>query len=1273
MAGGEVESTIVTKVVRKLLGKAAKRAGAEAGEEVAKDIAEGAGKQAGKNLGKDLARDSGQAATDAERKTARSLEEGRTGQAPEATTTTKDPINVATGEVSFAQSDVSLPGALPLVLSRVHLSSYRQGGLFGISWASMLDQRLEVAADAIRYAAADGTIRTYPRAFSSGTSLPPTSGPARLLTWLGADGYAIDDPRSGQRFHFRMPRGVHQNTWPITAISDRNGNQIDFDYDSFGVLNAVRHSGGYQVAVDTDGPTARKRIRALRLLTEESSEGVALVRYGYDPDGNLNEVTNSSGLPFRFDYDDPGRMTGWTDRNGHGYHYEYDHRGRAVAGYGTDGYLNASLRYDVGGRWSVLTDSLGQETTYQINERGQVVAETNALGHTTVSEWDERDRLISRTDPLGHTVRHWYDEYGNRAQVQFPDGTYLRSVFDELNMPVQVTGPDGAIWRSTYDQAGNLTAVTDPLGAVTRYTYDGHGGLASVTDPLGNTSRVDANPAGLAVRVTDPLDAITTYQRDEFGRIVAVTDPVGGITRLGWSVEGHRTTHTTPAGGTETWEYDPEGNLVTTVDAVGQATHIAYGPFDVPTSRTGPDGITLTFDHDTELRLIAVTGPQGLTWSYTYDPAGNLVRESDFNGRILRYEHDPTGRLSARVNGAGESITYTRDALGNVVEERAGDRTTHFTYDAAGQLTHAIGPDADVTVQRDPLGRVLAETCNGRSVTFAYDSAGRRIHRRTPSGAETVWTYDPVGRPVGMATGGQTLQFTYDAAGREVRRHIGAGAILDQRYDIGHRLISQALWGAPTPATGSQRRQDRQDGRLSQSESEPRLLQFRTYGRRLDGHITAINDRLSGGRHYDLDRVNRAMTVTAQGWSERYAYDQIGSLTAADLPAGSDDDLLTATTGQYTYTGTLIRRAGRVVCDYDAQGRLIRRRYLALSGQIREWTYSWAPDDLLVAVVTPEGDYWRYRYDPLGRRIGKQRLIANGDGVAEEVDFTWDGPAVIEETRIAEDRPAHTVTWDYQPGTFTPLTQTERLHLAANSQEWVDQQFHAIIADQNGIPAELVDPAGNLSGHNATTLWGNPTVGSGGTNCALRFPGQYYDTETGYHYNYHRYYDPTVGRYITPDPLGLAAGANHYSYVTNPYALIDPLGLKGAEGPHLALGRVSPTADVEIGGTMYRDIPHPDELYNFARRMNAITFKHEMFADLRAQYPGFENRKAFTEHLIDRVVRMNGKISFSLLGVDAKKILAGMEESFTAEEVRYLARNDAARAITTFFHGAPPF
>jgi RHS repeat-associated protein len=135
------------------------------------------------------------------------------------------------------------------------------------------------------------------------------------------------------------------------------------------------------------------------------------------------------------------------------------------------------------------------------------------------------------------------------------------------------------------------------------------------------------------------------------------------------------------------------------------------------------------------------------------------------------------------------------------------------------------------------------------------------------------------------------------------------------------------------------------------------------------------------------------------------------------------------------------------------------------------------------------------------------------------------------------------ITWDYRPGTFTPLAQAEHTTWRQAPQDQVDSRFYAIVTDLIGSPSELVAPDGSLAGYQQHTLWGATLWHPGGAATPLRFPGQYHDDETGLHYNNHRYYDPAAGRYLTPDPLGLAPAPNPHTYVPNPLVLADPLGL----------------------------------------------------------------------------------------------------------------------------------
>lgn len=1140
-----------------------------------------------------------------------------------------DPIDVATGAMLLPATDVTLPGSLPLVVERTHVSSYRAGAWFGPTWASTFDERVQLDGDGVVYAAADGMRLVYPVPVP-GEPVLPVKGPRRPLTWDGRPGgvMTIADPQTGitRTFGGLVPTeepGILQ--LPLESMEDRNGARIDFERTATGTPTAIRHSGGSYVAVETDViGEAGARVTALRLLDEPPSpyepptapgRGTTLIRYGYDDAGNLTEVTNSSGKPLRFTYDAEGRITSWTDRNDTSYGYTYDASGRVVRTEGSDGFLSGLLAYDPETRTTTVTDSLGNERTYRYNAAALVTEETDPLGHKTLTKWDERgaDRL-SVTDPLGRTTRYVYDEQGNLAKVVLPDGSSGEALYNDLCRPVEVTEPGGGRWLHAYDDRGNLVATTDPAGAETRYTHDDQGRLAAVTDALGNVSRVECDAAGLPVAITDALGHRTTVRRDVFGRIVEAVDPLGRATRTTWTTEGRPSRREYPDGTSETWAWDGEGNLVTHTDTAGNITRHEAGHFDLPTSRTDPDGTTYAFTYDTELRLTGVTNPQGLTWSYAYDAAGRLTSETDFNDRTLTYAHDAAGGLASRTNGAGETLHFTRDALGRATEQRADDAeaVTTFAYDAAGNLVRAVNADAEVVYERDVLGRVLSESVNGRATSYAYDALGRRVRRVTPSGLASEWTYDAAGRPTELVGDAGGLTFAYDAAGRETERRLGEGATLTQEWDAADRLATQVVRGAE------------------------RLLQHREYAYREDGYLREIRELTSGTRRFALDPAGRVTTVRAHGWTERYAYDGAGNVTSATAPDHSAP-------GQREFEGTLIRRAGRTTYEHDAQGRLVRKARKLLNGRTRVWTYTWDAEDRLREAVTPEGERWQYAYDPLGRRISKRCEGRDGETL-----FAWDGTRLAEQT-AADGR---TTTWDYAPGTHRPLTQTDSTRLtrsagksliegfAEEAERDFGTRFHAVITDAVGTPTELITPTGELSWQHRTTLWGTPLPApttEGTPDCPLRFPGQYHDPETGLHYNYFRYYDPETARYVTADPLGLVPAPNPRSYVHNPLTWTDPFGLAPYERFR---------ADTRTKETIFNE--------GFAPRGSNMNLEEHVYgiAGDYTPHSGFVSTTDSSNHAFSRLKTADGHVYLvreSESGIDVNKEIPGNPMSHERE------------------------
>ncbi|MEV0975782.1 DUF6531 domain-containing protein [Streptomyces sp. NPDC049915] len=1044
----------------------------------------------------------------------------------------RDPIDVATGDMALTRTDLTLPGVLPLVLERTHLSSYRHGGWFGPTWASTLDQRIQADDKGLVYATADGARLCFPIPDTeTNTPVRPLTPGSRLtLTWdTDVDGaIRVTDPDTGLAHVFHSPVPAAGDTavdLPLQHIEDRNGNRITIRYADGGgdIPTAVVHSGGYHIALDHH-PT-QPRITGLRLLDPAHPDrpGTTILTFGYDEHGHLTEEINSSGLPLRYTYDTEGRITSWTDRNNTTYWYAYDAHGRVIATGGTGNALASTLDYDATTRTTRVTDSLGHTRVYEHNEHLRLIRETDPLGNATTQEWDENVQLTALRDPLGRVTRYTYDEQGRVRTVVRPDGETTHCEYDPSGLPAQVTDPDGSRWTHEYDAHGRLVKSTDHNGLTKVFAHDGTGAVNCFTDPLGRDTRVRNNPAGLPMVVTDSCGAtVTACERDIFGRPTVVTDAVGAVTHWEWTVEGKPIRRVAADGSHETWSYDGEGNCVQHTDANGGVSRVEYTHFDLMSARTGPDGMRLDFSYDSELRLIQVGNPQGLTWNYTYDAVGRLIAESDFDDRTCRYEHDAAGQLVQRLTPLGEVIRYDCDQLGRVTCKTAAGRITHFTYDAAGRVTRAATPETVLERTWDANGRLVSESlsvegADARSISNAYDRLGRRTRRATPSGAVTTWDYDVTGRGVTLRTAGRTLRFEYDAVGREVTRRVGDNITFSSTYDRLGRIECQIVTGP-----------------------QDQLIRERGYRYRGDGYLT--HETLGNGRvkEFQLDAAGRVTGVQAQGWCERYAYDSAGNQTDASWPATHP---VPEAQGARHYLGMQVIRAGGIRYEHDTAGRLVLRQKKRLSRKPETWRYNWDAEDRLTSVITPDGTEWRYRYDPLGRRIAKERLADDGTTVVERVDFAWDNATLCEQTSRGGAHTAPvTVTWDHSDG--RPLAQTERMGVAHASQEQMDERFYAIVTDLIGTPTELVDEDGHIAWRMRSTLWGTTAWASDSTAYTpLRFPGQYFDPETGLHQNYFRYYDPDTGRYCSQDPLGLAPADNPFSYPHNPSTWSDPFGL----------------------------------------------------------------------------------------------------------------------------------
>ena len=178
---------------------------------------------------------------------------------------------------------------------------------------------------------------------------------------------------------------------------------------------------------------------------------------------------------------------------------------------------------------------------------------------------------------------------------------------------------------------------------------------------------------------------------------------------------------------------------------------------------------------------------------------------------------------------------------------------------------------------------------------------------------------------------------------------------------------------------------------------------------------------------------------------------------------------------------------------------------------------------------------YRYLYDALGRRIEKHQIDREGKPY-NRTRFLWDGLRMIQET--GPNHPTSLYIYTDQ-NSYEPLA---RIDTDGNQEQHI-RYFHT---DLNGCPEELTDENGEILWECSFQLWGKRIheIEHEPIEQNLRYQGQYLDRETGLHYNTFRYYDPDIGRFTQPDPIGLLGGFNLYQYAPNPLSWIDPLGLK---------------------------------------------------------------------------------------------------------------------------------
>ncbi|MGE3298223.1 MAG: RHS repeat-associated core domain-containing protein [Porticoccaceae bacterium] len=955
----------------------------------------------------------------------------------------------------------------------------------------------------------------------------------------------------------------------LTAEVDRNGNTTAYAYDAEGKLLRITDPAGALTVFTYSGGR----------LSSVTDPAGRVSQFDHDADGNLIRVVFPDGAARDFGYDGHHLMTSERDARGALTQRTYDATGRLLHTLRADGTTRAATNAHAAA-WVDPADGLGTATDPAPVVRPEAAVSTFTDGNGATSSYvtDAFGHTLELVDANGLTTRTERDADGNPVRTIRPDGSSITRTYDARgNLLTETQQFNGATRRWTHDPVFSLpTAMTDPLGHATTYTRDANGNLVRMRNALGQETRFTYDGRGLVTSVIDPngLTTVFTYDARGLPELVTETPPAGGgalrETRYSYDAAGQPTRIALPEGVVLDLAYDLRGRLTGVTDNLGNREEYRYDAEGnrIETLTRDPDGSLArrqaqAFDPLGRRSALIEPGESAdAITAFGYDGAGNPVAITDPNGRVTQHHYDPGRRLIGRTDALGGATAFAHDALGQVVEVAAPNgAVTAFTHDSLGRPLTESSPDrGDLVYTHDAADRLLTRTdARGITATYSYDALDRLVAVRYPDpGEDVTLTYDDcpfgIGRLCAREDASGHYAFAYDAYGNLTRQEYtteGVPYVTTYAYDAAHRLVAL---GYP----GGREVQFAYDavGRLSEVATtiggSPKVLASAVTWR-ADGRLSgrSFGNGLRETRSYDARGQLLSQQLGAD--TTTYHYDPVGNLLARRLPGAEHG------------------------WDYDALDRVIRDRLDA-----RERTYAYdANHNRLDALI--EGIPEAYGYAPASNRLTAIATPATSRVLSRDATGN-----------LTDDGAGQTFTYNQagrlaSAGTAAGITtyRYNALGLRTHKEGMTDVVFHydaggRLLAETtpDGTPirsyvwfgdAPLAQLDGPLDAETPTYLhtdhlatprlgtdasgipvwrWESPAFGDAPPSLQLRtvnlrFPGQYFDHETGLHQNWHRDYDPSIGRYAQSDPIGLDGGVNLYGYaLQNPIRFTDPFGLR---------------------------------------------------------------------------------------------------------------------------------
>lgn len=807
---------------------------------------------------------------------------------------------------------------------------------------------------------------------------------------------------------------------------------------------------------------------------------------------------------------------------------EHDARGRFAAVRIGARMIRVAQR-DARGRITRLEDERGVERAAYAYDDDALVAWRDATSAEHRFEHDARGRLVGWRDPRGHRFVWRYDDedrcvhtsgedgawacdfvYGkNETRVTHASGLHETIRYDAYGTVLHVARSDGAFLIREQDETLRVVRERDAAGRVTELVYDADGGLAYRRDRFGHRLGPEPVPGERSPRERVlPATHAARLGASE-GEPTKPSFPEALAPLAAWALPTPRASHAPRL------EHDGLGRVVRAIDVDGRTTTLARDAAGNVVSRIDRDGRETRFRIEGWQRVASSHDPIGreVAWAYTRTDEVRTYR--DPRGTLTEYGRDAADRVTSITRGGRLRATHVWDAGDRLVEKRDGQgalvlRISHhenalparialteggtvaLDYDARGRVTRAQLGEHDARLERDEDGTILFDRIGAEGLrrwrlgAREVSAILERFETEITRDGERVTVRGPTGALSSFTSGG----------GRFVRR-LANGTEDVLALDPEGRLEGRVAW--------------RRDARGTSSSWAVR------YERSGEGDVLSVWDTARGERRFEVDAAHRLEAERDEhGARHVFAHDEA-------------DDLVAIGGRSLAYAEGLLARAGHETLTHDARDRLSVRA--DASG--RQTRYAYDDLDQLVRVDLPDGRVWRGSYDGLGRL---RRLGVEG----AQTDLFWDGDRIAAER---DPRGALRVHLYSDARALIPFGFVD--YESADAAPESGRAYY-VFHDASGMPTQIEDAAGRIvwwaervDPYGALTLHGAAEI-----DYALRWPGHLFDRDLGLHHNRFRAYDPALGRYLQPDPIG-HAGSPHslYAYAPNPLVDVDVLGL----------------------------------------------------------------------------------------------------------------------------------